>query len=163
MNLKRLRDTPPWDWPEDAGKEFLQVLADDQADANDRIIAAELAGDITVINDELVNALLSVLKSPDESEDLRCRSAISLGPALSHADADGFDDPDTGAISERTFRKIQESFRRLYLDASVPNIVRRRILEASVRAPQDWHKNAIRAAYSGDDEDWRPSLCRALF
>jgi uncharacterized protein (UPF0147 family) len=155
MNLKRLMDTPPWEWPEDAGKEFHRVLADDQADADDRIIAAELAGDITVINDELVNALLSVLKNPDESEDLRCRSAISLGPALNHADTEGFDDPDTGAISEKTFRKIQESFRRLYLDASVPKIVRRRILEASVRAPHNWHKSAIRAAYAGDDEDWK--------
>ena len=33
--------------------------------------------------------------------------------------------------------------------------MRRRILEASVRAPQDWHQDAVRAAYSSADEVWR--------
>jgi hypothetical protein len=41
------------------------------------------------------------------------------------------------------------------MDATVPKDVRRRILEASVRAPQDWHPDAIRAAYASDDELWR--------
>jgi len=41
------------------------------------------------------------------------------------------------------------------MDANVPRDVRRRILEASVRAPQDWHPAAIRAAYLSDDEVWR--------
>ena len=39
-------------------------------------------------------------------------------------------------------------------DSSIPKQVRRRILEASVRAPEDWHQNAIRAAYSSGDKDW---------
>jgi len=33
--------------------------------------------------------------------------------------------------------------------------VRRRILETSVRAQQAWHQDAVRAAYSSDDEAWR--------
>ena len=38
------------------------------------------------------------------------------------------------------------------MDAQIPWEVRRRILEASVRAPQDWHESAVRSAYaSGDD------------
>jgi hypothetical protein len=155
MNLKILKETPPWDWPEGAGKMFLEILADDQTDTSDRILAAELAGDFAVINDELVDALLSIIQGDDEAEELRGKAAISLGPVLDHADTDGFDDPDDVPIYEDTFRKIQESLRRLYLDAAVPKNVRRRILEASVRAPQDWHQDAIRAAYSSDDEDWR--------
>ena len=145
MGLKILKETPPWDWPGDAGKIFLAILADDQADASDRILAAELGGDFTVINDELVEALLSILQDDDESEELRGQAAISLGPVLEYADTDGFDDPDDVPISEDTFRKIQESLRRLYLDAAVPQNVGRRILETSVRAPQDWHEDA----YSG--------------
>ncbi|MFZ0450868.1 MAG: hypothetical protein WAL98_16645 [Desulfatiglandaceae bacterium] len=155
MDLKILKETPPWDWPERADKMFLEILADDQGDASNRILAAELAGDFTVINDDLVDALLSILQGDDESEELRGKAAISLGPVLDHADTDGFDDPEDVPISEDTFRKIQASLRRLYLDAGVPKNVRRRILEASVRAPQEWHQNAIRAAYSSDDEDWR--------
>jgi hypothetical protein len=74
---------------------------------------------------------------------------------LEHADIFEFDDPDDVPISEETFQKIQESLHSLYLDADVPKTVRRRLLEASVRAPRDWHKDEIRAAYSGDDDDWK--------
>ena len=156
MDLKILKEIPSWEWPEGTDKMFLDILTDDQADASDRILAAELASDFTVINDELVDALLPILQTDDASEELRGKAAISLGPVLDHADTDGFDDPyDLPPISEDTFHKIQDSLRRLYLDADVPKNVRRRILEASVRAPQDWHQNAIRAAYSCGDEDWR--------
>jgi len=58
-------------------------------------------------------------------------------------------------ISEPMFRKIQEALQKLYMDARVPKFVRRRILETSVRAPENWHKNAVRAAYRSDEEDWK--------
>ena len=58
-------------------------------------------------------------------------------------------------ITERTFRRIQTSLHKLYTDAGVPRAVRRRIVEASVRAPQDWHRGAIRAAYASNDQDWK--------
>ncbi len=140
MDLKTVKDTPPWEWPEGAGKMFLGVLRDDQADESNHLLAAELAGDFTVINDVLVDALLSFLRSGAESEELHCKAVISLGPALEHADTDGFDDPDDVPITEQTFHLIQESLRKLYMDAYVPKNVRRRILEASVRAPQVTHE-----------------------
>jgi hypothetical protein len=155
MDLKILKDTPPWDWPKDAGKMFLEILNSNQADESDRLIAAELAGDFTVINDELVDALLSILCSSDESESLQGKAVISLGPVLEHADTDGFEDPDDVPINEQTFHRTQELLHKLYVDDNVPKNVRRRILEASVRAPQDWHRDAIRVAYSSDDGDWR--------
>ena len=155
MDLKTLYETPPWEWPEGTAKIFLEILRDDQADESDRLLAAELAGDFTVINDELADALLSILRNGDESEELRGKAVISLGPALEYAYMDWFEDPDEIPISEETFRGIQESLRELYMDAGVPKEVRRRTLEASVRAPQDWHQDAIRAAYSSGDETWR--------
>ncbi len=155
MDLTILEEIPPWDWPEDAGEMLLKILADDRADAAERILAAELAGDLTVINDNLVDALLSILRSNDASEGLRGKAAISLGPVLEHAGMDGFENPDDVTISEGTFHRIQDSLRQLYIDADVPKNVRRRSLEASVRAPQVWHQDAIRAAHCGDDEDWK--------
>ena len=155
MNLKTLKDTPPWDWPKGTGKILLYILRDNRPSESDLLLATELAGDFTVINDELVDALLSILRSGDRSEKVRGRAAISLGPVLERADTEGFEDADDLPITERTFHRIQESLRRLYMDANVPEEVRWRILEASVRAPQDWHQDAVRAAYSGDDEVWR--------
>jgi hypothetical protein len=155
MDLKILKETPPWDWPEGTNKFFLDILRNNQVEETDRLLAAELAGDFTVINDELVDILLSILQNGKESEKLRAKVVISLGPALEYADTDGFEDPDDIPISEGTFSRIQKSLRKLYMDAKIPKEVRRRILEASVRAPQDWHQNAIRAAYSSGDQDWK--------
>ena len=155
MELKIFIDTPPWEWPEDADKMFLGILSDDQADESERLLAAELAGDSTVINDELADALLAIVRSGKDSDSLRARAAISLGPALEYAYIDGFEDADDVPISENKFREIQKSLCELYLDTDVPKEVRRRVLEASVRAPQDWHQDAIRVAYSSGDESWR--------
>ncbi len=154
MDLKTLRDTPPWEWPRDAGKRFQEILTDHRASKSDRLIAAELAGDLTVINDQLADSLTAIIGSPNEPERLRSRAAIALGPVLEQAETDGFEDPDDVPISQRTFRSIQTSLRNLHFDNGIPKEVRRRILEASVRAPESWHRNAISPAYSSGDKDW---------
>ena len=155
MALKIFEDIPPWEWPEDAAKIFLEVLRDDQADESERLLAAELAGDATVINDELVDALLAIVRSGHDPDSLRAKAVISLGPALEYAYIDGFEDAEDVPISENKFHEIQESLCKLYMDTKIPHEVRRRILEASVRATQEWHKNTIREAYSSGDESWR--------
>jgi hypothetical protein len=154
MDLQDLKDTPPWDWPEGTAEKLASVLQDERAAQPDRLLAAEMAGDFTVVNDELVEALLAILRNGEESQKMRARAAISLGPILAYADSEGFEDTDDVPISEGHFQQIQESLRELYMDARIPKEVRRRILEASVRAPQDWHKNAVRAAYSSGDDAW---------
>jgi hypothetical protein len=154
MDLKTLQDTPPWEWPSDAGKRFQEVLIDHRADVSDRLVAAGLAGDLIVINDELAETLTAIIRSPDEPKRLRARAAIALGPVLEQAETDGFEDPDDVPITQRTFRSIQDSLQKLHFDNSVPKEVRRRILEASVRAPESWHRDAIRAAYSSGDKGW---------
>ena len=155
MDLKTLRDTTPWEWPKGAGKMLLAILRDPHADAADRLLAAGLAGDFTVINNALAAALLSILGSAAEPGELRARAAISLGPAIEQADIEEFDDPEAVPISEKMFRTIKQSLRKLFLDAGVPELVRRSILEAAVRAPQDWHTGAIRDAWSNSGLEWR--------
>ncbi|HEY6341167.1 MAG TPA: HEAT repeat domain-containing protein [Bryobacteraceae bacterium] len=154
MDLKTLLDTPPWDWPRDAGQVFRRTLVDKQADESDRLIAAELAGDLVVINDDLADTLLALVGNGGEPEQLRAQAAISLGPVLEQAEMDEFEDPDDVPITERTFRNIQDSLEKMYRDNRTPKEVRRRILEASVRAPKTWHQDAIRSAYSSGDKEW---------
>jgi hypothetical protein len=68
----------------------------------------------------------------------------------------GFEDADDEdvPITENTFRSIQDLLHKLYLDESNPKEVRRRILEAAGRAPDDWHTKAIRQAYESGDREW---------
>jgi hypothetical protein len=162
MDLKTLLDTPPWDWPADAGSIFRKILIDPRAKASDRLAAAELAGDFTVINDDLADVLLAIVRNAGEPEQLRARAAISFGPALEHGDLGGFEEPDEMPITEGMARRIQDSLRELYLDHSTPKEVRRRILEASVRAPEAWHQDAIAQAYSAGDKKWMVTAVFAM-
>ncbi|HWM29768.1 MAG TPA: hypothetical protein VNQ14_15010 [Woeseiaceae bacterium] len=157
MDLTTLAAMPPWDWPTDTKDVLLGALRNEGADEADRCLAAELAGDLVVMDDEILDALLAVVSASDESETLRGKAAISLGPALEQADLEGFGDPDDLVISESAFRRAVQSLRKLYLDTALPADVRRCILEASVRAPQDWHADAIRTAFASDDPAWKLS------
>lgn len=155
MDLKILEETPPWDWPQDAGRIIQRTLLDRQASPSDRIVAAGLAGDICAIDDELADALLQIVGSADEPEDLRGKAAISLGPVLEQTSIDEFDDPySEPPISKEKYDFINETLERLYADKTIPKEVRRRILEGSVRAPQDWHNAAIVTAYTSGDQEW---------
>lgn len=153
MDLDMLQETDPWDWPPDAGSTFQKILTDRRADASDRLIAADLAGDLVVMNDELAESLIAIVRNAAEPEDLRAQAAISLGPVLEQAFTFE-DDPDEVPITEDTFHNIQEALKKVYFDNKTPKEVRRRALEASVRASEDWHQKAIGAAYSSGDRDW---------
>ncbi len=153
--LKALQNAPPWGWPPSAARTLLRILQDEQAADADRLLATELAGDFAVIDNELVAVLLENLRSTTRSAAERGRAAIALGPILDHADAVGFARPDDVSITEPTFHRIQETLYELYRSADVPTEVRRRVLEASVRAAQDWHSDAIRAAFASDDPAWQ--------
>ncbi len=156
MDLTSLKDTPPWEWPANAGETLRKVLRDSRSATSDRIIAADLAGSTTVMDDRMADLLLSIVQNADQPEQLRAKAAISLGPALEEADTGEFDDGiGEPPVTRMEFQRIQESLRRTYIDDRMPKEVRRRVLEASVRAPQDWRQDALRAAYSSDDEDWK--------
>jgi hypothetical protein len=50
----------------------------------------------------------------------------------------------------------------MFLDKNLPKQVRRRILEASVRASSDWHDAAIKQAYSSGDDEWKLTAVFAM-
>lgn len=168
MELNILLDTPPWEWPGDAGKTFRKQLNNPNANPSDRLIAAELAGDLVAMDNDLANVLLAVLRNQEEPGELRAKAAISFGPTLEVAfsefdeDLDAFDDPEMVPVSEGQFHTIQDALRRIYNDAANPKLVRRRILEASVRAPEPWHEEAIREAYASGDPEWKLTAVFAM-
>lgn len=155
MDLNFLENAPPWEWPENTGQQLLDFLNATAPGDSDRLTAVELAGDFTVINDALANKLLEIVRSAEEPEDVRSRAAIVLGPTLEHVDVMGFDDPDDILISEIVFTSIQNFLHEIYLASDSPKLLRRRVLEASVRAPKQWHTEAVRTAYNSDDEQWQ--------
>jgi hypothetical protein len=155
IEIKNLYNLGSSEWPEDAAALLLNTLNDPDADPSDRLQAAEMAGDLVVINDPMAEALLTLLKNQNEADALRGKAATALGPALEHGALFEFEDPDDIVLSEPVFRKVQQSLQHIFQDKDVPKDVRRKALEASVRAPLAWHPKAVEAAFKVDDDDWR--------
>jgi hypothetical protein len=155
MDLKLLQEMPPWEWPAEADRLLLETISNPDADPDDRIVAAELAGDYTVLNDAISEALLDIVRDDNEPQDLRSTAVISLGPALEHADMMEFEDEDDILITQEMFSRILENLNQLFAREDLPQDLRRRILEAAVRAPRSWHHKAVQNAYAKDDPDWR--------
>lgn len=154
MDLKALRNTPPWDWPDTAAEVLLETLSDRSLAQNERLAAAELVGDCTVIDERIAEVLLSVVGAHDESKALRVQAAVSLGPVLEYVDTMGSEDEDA-LLSDKAYLGVQSRLRELHEDESVPDDVRRGVLEASARGPQVWHSAAIERAYTSDNLAWR--------
>ena len=160
LDLTILEVTPAWEWPRNTREVLLNKLRDDQTDEAERVLAAELAGEIVVINEELTKVLSAIVADRGASDELRGTAAIALGPVLEDMDVyeplgGGLDELDGPAIPVHEFRRIRWELHSLYLNEDTPKLVRRRILEASVRAPEAWHEDAIREAYDRDDSEWR--------
>jgi hypothetical protein len=158
-DLKTLHDSEPWQWPKSAGRTLLGIVGDSGATQEERLLAIDLAGDFVVVNDEICEALLKVLRNPAEEEILRAAASISFGPVLDQAGTFGFDDPDDVPIEEATFLNIQKTLHDIYRDPREPERLRRAVLEASVRAPEDWHRDAISTEYaSGGTQSVRTAV-----
>ena len=88
MNLTTLTDTPPWEWPEGTAATLLGIPRDDRASTSDLLLAAELAGDVAVINTELVDVLLSPCTVPDRTGLLLPGAVVRLDPSQARAGLD---------------------------------------------------------------------------
>jgi hypothetical protein len=156
VKLQDIADLPPWERPGNTGDKLKKIMRDHGAPVPDRELAIELAGDMTAVDNEICGLLIGILIDQTEPELLRSRACISLGPVLEQTDMSGFDDPyDDPAITPEMFEHIKETLEAVYRDEAAPKLVRRKALEASVRAMQDWHPDAIRAQYASSDEEWK--------
>lgn len=151
--LEMLDHLPMWEWPENAREVILRALSD--RDAAVRLRASGFAAKI--VDDELALDLLRMARE-DQDPEVAARAAIALGPALEMCDVGAFDDIGDGSgdpLSERVFDEIVAGLEKVYRDARAPVLVRRRVLEAAVRAPREWQEAAARAAFEADDLDWQ--------
>ena len=154
MEMKELAEIPPWDWPENAIESIVEVLLDRAAPEAERSLAAELSADLATDDREITDALLSVARDEGEAISLRAAAAGSLGPVLEEGDLAVLDMEDPEGLPEG-FAEIRETVEALFRNEKNPTELRRRALEASVHAPEDWHTEAIQTAYSSEDDDWK--------
>jgi hypothetical protein len=158
MDVNNLSRIPSWEWPPTASEVVLAALRDRTTREQERRVAAELAGDMIIMNDDLADALLEILADPSETPFLRGRAATALGPVreeLWMLVGEPFPDEDDPPVSPEVAARIAERLHETCVDPDAPKEVRRRALEGSIRSPEDWHAAAIREAYTSGDVEWR--------
>lgn len=158
MKMRDLAEIPPWDWPQTASVSILEVLGNREAPSDERRLAVELAGELVVMNDDLAGELLRILENPSEPDSLRGRAAISFGAALEDAgmtEIGGFDEWDVPAVTGPVLEGARTALSNAFQNLENPKEVRRCALEASARAPEAWHADAVRAAHGDEDPEWR--------
>jgi hypothetical protein len=162
--LEQLADQSSYEWPRTAIDWVRGGVAHE--DAATRKLAVTLAHEL--VDDDLALELLRLCRE-DEAE-IAADAAISLGPALEECSIDYDDEelPDVDfhdqPLSRDTYTKICAALEAVYRDGDRPPLVRRRALEAAVRAPRDWQHEVVRAAYASDDVRWRETavFCMGL-
>jgi hypothetical protein len=158
-SVQLLAAIPDWEWPADAAEVLLEALRGGAAGEEELELAAELAGSVCVMDDEIARTLLDLVLDPGVPPSVRGAAAIALGPTLEDMDTFDADDPiderEEPLVSPPVLAAIRETLHRTYLNAEAPNEVRRRALEASVRSRESWHDGVIRAAFYSDDNDWK--------
>jgi len=169
VDLKALSVISPWDWPDETAGQLARCLWDREAPEAQRRLALELVVELCDGLEEPFMACLEILCNPSESDQLRAEAAIALGPTLEEMDglleedeeASELDPEDTW-ISPALFLRAKATLRELWYATELPELVRRKVLEASVRASQPWHCEAIRTAYAMGDADWTLSAVFAM-
>ena len=158
MKMRDLAEIQPWDWPQTASVLILEMLRNGEAPSDERQLAVELAGDLVVMNDDLATELLRILEDPSEPDSLRGQAAISFGAVLEEVgsmEGGVFDEWDVPAVTAPVFERARAALRGAYQNLGYPKEVRRGALEASARAPEPWHADAVRAAYGEEDPEWK--------
>jgi len=163
LDLKSLLGLPPWEWPREAPGAILGLLRDRMAPEKDRRLAVVLAGGLCDPVEDTFKACLAILACPEEPEALRAAAAIALGPGLEQAEERDWDDPEEGWLSPSLFEEAKEVLHEVWQAPGVPKVVRRKLLEAAVRAPQAWHADAVRAAYRDADLEWKLTAVFAMY
>lgn len=146
----------PW-----RARDALKVILEGDSPA---LIARALEHTTPLIDcDEMAQRHARLVADEELDPAIRGRAALALGPSLEHC-AFGMWDEEFHAppLSRGTFADLKAQFRNLYFDASQPSLLRRRVLEASVRAPESWQTGAIRAAWMTDNTDWRKTAVVAM-
>lgn len=160
---------PSLDSFDEASRSFVAALRGHDSVAR-AVALDEVSG---IVDDALARELLRFARDPDGDPEERGRALIALGPALEETsyeeDEDGSLAPPMGPeewwetpLSADGYREVQEDLRRIYHDGAQPKTVRRRALEAAVRAARPWHKDAVATAWSSGDPEWRVTAVFAM-
>ena len=149
IDLTTLKDTPSWEWPEETAATLLDILRGDRSSASDLLLAAELAGDVTVIASSGGRAALD--PAPRRQTGGRTRPGGDLWDRCSSWQIPRVRrPPDYGADvpgDPGTPRALHGRQRPPERAAADPG--------GLSACPRNWHRDAIRAAYGSGDETWR--------
>jgi len=145
--------------PAECRPALVEILEGDDAEL--KLRALDFTPDL-VDGDSLAIRHLELVEDADEPRDVRVRAAVALGPVLEECESGWEDSWRESPLSPQGYRLVQRRLERVYRRAEAPEAVRRAVLESSARAPEPWHRGAVRAGWRSEDPAWRRTAVRAM-
>lgn len=155
MNFKELVKMPQWDWPDNAGEIILKVVRNHREAIEERTIAIVLACSSSIVTDDIVREILSIIENPQEAEVIRSTAVSSLGPVLEFVSMEDMAEMQELSVSKDTITIIRRKLKSIYESGDYPVDIRRQALQSSAQYPEEWHASEIRKHYTGSDLDWK--------
>ncbi len=141
-----------WDWPDEGTLWYREGLQSE--DDACRLKAVQLSC-YALVDESIAEILMHIVKT-DKNPEIAAAAAIGLGSALEEYDIDeGIEDEYSETLSTPLIEAIQQTLKNTYYNGENDDLLRRRCLEAAVRAPQDWQVKETRAAFASPGKDWR--------
>ena len=162
--LEILSELGLWEWPKDGHEIVAMGLAD--GDVETRLLGLECAAES--LDRDLVAKVIELWKGDPEAA-VQAAAAVSLGPALELMADEMLDDvddeeddlpaladiEDSLPLTLEAYRNLEADLQRRFEDPSEDPEVRRRCLEAAVRSPREWHRDAVSYAFEQEGLAWR--------
>lgn len=159
--LSNLTVIPDYEWPSDTDRFLLSVIQDEGVDYQSRLSAVELAGNLSVVNPDLVEEFRKIAENKTEEFELRISAISAMAPIFeevikpSYLETVSAIDAEEDIITIDSLTDAVKAVKEIYFNIKEEEEIRRQALKTAVRVFDDWQIEAVRKAYAEDNVEWK--------
>jgi hypothetical protein len=158
--IEKLLVIPVYEWPSDTDKFLLSVVQDEGIEHPLRLQAIELAGDLAVVNLELVEEFVKIAKDKNSDFELRLSAIAAMAPIMeevvkpTYLETVRAIDPEEDIITADSLSEASKTLKEIFFSSNEPEELRRQALKSAVGIFDEWQVDAVKKAYDSKDLEW---------
>ena len=159
-----------FDWEMDSNEKLLKIILNKKASLDDQLTAITLAGDLGVIDLEVVSVFNKLIQDKEKDYSIRLSAMMALEPILQEVQlSDYLDEVDIlesqGENDLIKLSDLEETLKILhdvYFDYGEDELIRRTALYISSHVPNDWCNKEVEIAYRSNNASWKETAVKCF-